>query len=102
MDTSLEEARWQALAEIQAGDADRVVGDLWTAAEAAGVKPGTLRVWMSRGKLQPLFGAPGQEVFHIPTVIAVAVAGKARNVPKDPAANARGPHKRRAPHRQAA
>ncbi|MET8694710.1 hypothetical protein ABZV65_19455 [Streptomyces bauhiniae] len=101
MDTSQEEAQWAALAEIQAGDADRVVGDLWTAAEAAGVMPGTLRVWMTRGKLKPLFGERGQEVFHIPTVIAVATAGKARNVPKDPAANARGPHKRRT-HRQAA
>ncbi|MCX4605487.1 hypothetical protein OG402_34020 [Streptomyces anulatus] len=57
--------------------------------------PNTLRVWMSRGKLQPLFGASGEEVFHIPTVKAVAEAGRAKNIPKDPAANARGTHKRR-------
>lgn len=89
------EARWKALAEVQQDDGGDVLGDLWKAAEAAGVMPNTLRVWMSRGKLKPLFGEPGQEVFHIPTVVAVAEAGRARNVPSDPAANARGPHRRR-------
>jgi hypothetical protein len=57
---------------------------------------------MSRGKLKPLFGQPGEEVFHIPTVVEVAEAGRARNIPKDPAANARGPHRRRAGLRDAA
>ncbi|MFD7705682.1 hypothetical protein [Streptomyces sp. NPDC059786] len=94
MEPSLDDSRWRALQELQGGDGS-VVGDLWTAAEAAGVMPNTLRVWMSRGKLKPLFGDPGQEVFHIPTVVAVAEAGRSKNVPKDPAANARGPHKRR-------
>lgn len=96
MNPSVDDACWNALDEVQQG-ADNIVGDLWTAAEAAGVMPNTLRVWMSRGKLKPLFGEPGQEVFHIPTVIAIAEAGRSKNVPKDPAANARGPHKRRQP-----
>lgn len=91
---SLTEARWKALEEVQDDHAD-TLGDLHKAAEAAGVMPGTLRVWMSRGKLKPLFGEPGEEVFHIPTVIQIAEAGRSRNVPKDPAANARGPHRRR-------
>lgn len=96
MDDPLVEAQWKALNQIQEDTGDGVLGDLWRAAEAANVMPGTVRVWMSRGKLQPLFGEPGREVFHIPTVVAVAEAGRAKNVPKDPAANARGPHKRRA------
>ncbi|WP_282084004.1 hypothetical protein [Streptomyces tendae] len=96
MNPSVDDACWSALDEVQQGGND-IVGDLWTAAEAAGVMPNTLRVWMSRGKLKPLFGEPGQEVFHIPTVIAIAEAGRSKNVPKDPAANARGPHKRRQP-----
>lgn len=96
MTLSLDDLRWNALEAVQEGRTHEVLGTLYEAAEAAGVKPGTLRVWMSRGKLQPLFGEPGQEVFHIPTVIGVAEAGRARNVPKDPAANARGPHRHRA------
>ena len=91
----LVEAQWKALEQIQEDAGDGVLGDLWKAAEAAGVMPGTLRVWMTRGKLKPLFGEPGQEVFHIPTVIEIAEAGRAKNIPKDPAANARGPHRRR-------
>lgn len=95
MTDSPTEARWKALAEVQANPDDNVLGDLWKAAEAAGVMPNTLRVWMSRGKLKPLFGEPGQEVFHIPTVVAIAAAGRAKNVPSNPAANARGPHRGR-------
>lgn len=90
----LGEARWKALEQIQEDTGTNVLGDLWKAAEVAGVMPNTLRVWMSRGKLKPLFGEPGQEIFHIPTVVAVAEAGRSKNVPKDPAANARGPHQR--------
>lgn len=95
MDPTPDEARWQALEEVQEDASSDVLGDIYKAAEAAEVMPNTLRVWMSRGKLAPLFGGPGQEVFHIPTVKAVAEAGRARNIPKDPAANARGPHRRR-------
>jgi hypothetical protein len=89
------EARWKALEQIHADPGGDVLGDLWKAAEAAGVMPNTLRVWMSRGKLKPLFGEPGQEIFHIPTVVAVAEAGRTKNVPNNPAANARGAHRRR-------
>lgn len=95
MTPSLDDIRWDALAAAQDGRAAEVLGTIHEAAEAADVKPGTIRVWMSRGKLKPLFGGPGEEVFHIPTVIAIAKAGRDRNVPKDPAANARGPHRRR-------
>lgn len=96
MDDSATEAQWDALGEVNDASGSRdVLGDLWTAAEAAGVMPGTLRVWMSRGKLKPLCGGPGQEIFHIPTVIAVAEKGRAKNVPRDPAANSRGRHRRR-------
>ena len=95
MAPSLDDLRWNALEAVQDGRSREVLGTLQEAAEAAGVKPGTVRVWMSRGKLQPLFGEPGNEVFHIPTVVEIAEAGRARNVPKDPAANARGPHRRR-------
>lgn len=93
MDDPLTEARWAALKEAK--EDPNILGDIWKAAEAAGVMPGTLRVWMTRGKLKPLFGDPGKEIFHIPTVKAVAEAGRAKNVPADPAANARGPHRRR-------
>ena len=95
MAPSLDDLRWNALQAVHDGRANEVMGTIYEAAKAAEVKPGTLRVWMTRGKLKPLFGEPGEEVFHIPTVVEVAEAGRARNVPKDPAANARGPHRRR-------
>jgi hypothetical protein len=85
---------WTILDAIRADGAPQL-GDIWTAAEAAGVRPGTLRTWMTRGKLQPVMGEPGQELFHIPTVVAVAEAGR-KFRPADPAANSRGPHLRRA------
>lgn len=102
MTTPPTEAHWQALEAVQAGRTDEALGNLYEAAEAAEVKPGTIRVWMSRGKVKPLFGSPGQEIFHIPTVVEIAKAGRARNVPSDPAANARGPHRRRSELRDAA
>lgn len=97
MDDPSIKAQWTALGDIKANPEGRtVIGDIWKAAEAAGIMPGTIRVWMSRGKIQPLFGERGQEVFHIPTVVAIAEAGRAKNIPRDPAANARGPHARKA------
>jgi hypothetical protein len=87
--------QWDILAELQADPENReVLGDLWKAAEEAGVKPGTIRVWMTRGKITPVLGAPGQELFHIPTVKEIAAAGR-KNTPADPAANSRGHHARR-------
>lgn len=70
------------------------IGDLWEAARAAGVKPGTIRVWMSRDKIEPILRGATGDVFHIPTVIAAAEAGR-KNTPADPAANSRGTHQRR-------
>lgn len=87
---------WDILEAIQDTPSGQpVVGDIWTAAEAAGIKPGTIRTWMSRGKVRPIMGDPGQEIFHVPTVCAIAEAGR-KYRPADPAANSRGPHVRAA------
>lgn len=91
-----DEQLWDLLPEVQGAAPGEILGDIHKAAQVGEVKPGTIRVWMSRGKLRPLFGDPGQEVFHLPTVKAVAEAGRAKNIPPDPAANARGPHRRAA------
>ncbi|MER6492693.1 hypothetical protein [Streptomyces griseorubiginosus] len=76
MTDPLDEARWNALEEARSNPGEAILGDLFKAAEVAKVMPNTLRVWMSRGKLKPLFGEPGKEIFHIPTVVAVAEAGR--------------------------
>lgn len=70
------------------------IGDLWEAARAAGVKPGTIHVWVTRRKIEPILGGEGGMLFHLPTVKAAAEA-KRKFAPADPAANARGPHARR-------
>lgn len=67
------------------------IGDLWEAARQAGVKPGTIRVWMTRGKIEPLLDGEAGQYFHLPTIRAAA-AGGAKHTPADPAANSRGPH----------
>lgn len=67
------------------------LGDLWEAARAAGVKPGTIRVWVTRGKIEPVLVGETGPVFHLPT-IRQAAAGGAKHKPADPAANSRGPH----------
>lgn len=49
------------------------LGDIWDAARAAGVKPGTIRVWVCRGKIEPMdLGDGGTELFHLPTVEAAS------------------------------
>ncbi|MER8220902.1 hypothetical protein ABTZ58_09980 [Streptomyces sp. NPDC094143] len=50
----------------------RDLGDIWEAARVAGVKPGTIRVWESRGKIErvPLDG--DQPLYHLPTIEAAA------------------------------
>lgn len=68
-----------------------LLGDLWEAARAAEVKPGTIRVWVTRKKIEPVFTGETGPVFHIPTVRAAAEGG-AKHKPADPAANSRGPH----------
>lgn len=71
------------------------IGDLWEAARAAGVKPGTIRVWVTRGKIEPILDGEAGQYFHLPT-IRRAAAGGAKHRPADPAANSRGPHTRAA------
>lgn len=70
------------------------IGDVWDAARVAGVQPGTIRVWMTRGKIAPIVRGEGGDLFHLPTIRAAAAAGRSRT-PRDPAANGRGPHRRR-------
>ncbi|WP_367572187.1 hypothetical protein [Streptomyces globisporus] len=70
---------------------DEQLGTLWEAARAVGVKPGTIRVWVSRGKIEPVLDGEAGAYFHLPTVERAA-AGGAKYKPADPAANSRGPH----------
>lgn len=72
-------------------DGNDDIGDLWEAARVAGVKPGTIRVWVTRGKIEPLLDGEAGQYFHLPT-IRRAAAGGAKYTPADPAANSRGPH----------
>lgn len=67
------------------------IGDLWEAARVAEVKPGTIRVWVTRGKIEPVLDGEAGQYFHLPTVRQAAEGG-ARFKPADPAANSRGPH----------
>lgn len=76
-------------AQVEHGDQ---IGTLWEAARTAGVKPGTIRVWVSRGKIEPLLDGEGGTFFHLPTVKAAAEAGS-KYAPADPAANSRGAHR---------
>jgi predicted site-specific integrase-resolvase len=48
------------------------LGTIWEAARVAGVKPGTIRVWVSRGKIQPMPIGNGQLLYHLPTVKAAS------------------------------
>lgn len=73
----------------------RQIGTLWEAARAAGVKPGTIRVWMTRGKIEPVLRGEAGDLFHLPTIRAAAEAGS-KYTPTNPAANSRGPHARQA------
>jgi hypothetical protein len=72
---------------------DTLLGDLWRAAEVADVRPETIRVWVSRGKITPVV-TEGGPLFHLPTVKAAAAKGR-KFKPADPAANSRGTHQRR-------
>lgn len=74
---------------IQSGE--RQLGGLHAAALVAKVKPGTIQVWVSRRKIEPVLIGPDGPLFHLPTVRAAAEGG-AKHRPADPAANSRGPH----------
>ncbi|HEX5566496.1 hypothetical protein ACH4NO_18015 [Streptomyces olivaceus] len=67
------------------------IGDLWEAAKVAEVKPGTIRVWVTRGKIEPILDGEAGQYFHLPTIRRAAEGG-AKHRPADPAANSRGPH----------
>lgn len=67
------------------------LGDLWEAARAASVKPGTIRVWITRRKIEPVLTGPAGPQFHLPTIRQAASAGR-KHTPADPAANSRRPH----------
>lgn len=73
----------------------RDLGDIWEAARAAGVRPGTIRVWESRGKIERVRIDDGQPLYHLPTVKAASEAG-AKHRHDDPGKNSRGPHRSRA------
>ena len=72
------------------------LGTLWEAARVAGVKPGTIRVWESRRKIERMPLGDGEAIYHLPTIAAAAASQTARFTPSDPAANSRGPHSRAA------
>jgi hypothetical protein len=50
----------------------RDLGDIWDAARVAGVKPGTIRVWESRGKIERVDLPGDQPLYHLPTIEAAS------------------------------
>lgn len=64
------------------------LGDRYDAARAAGVKPGTIPVWVTRKKIEPVLEGPDGPLFHLPTIRRAAEAGRA-HTPANPAANRR-------------
>jgi len=57
------------------------IGTLEQAALAAGVKPGTIRVWVTRNKVEPIVHDDGRDLFHIPTIIEASKARPGRRWP---------------------
>jgi hypothetical protein len=55
-------------------DGDSVIGDRYEAAQAAGVKPETISVWVTRHKIEPVVRGTDKagDLFHLPTVRAAA------------------------------
>lgn len=70
---------------------ERQLGDIQAAARAAGVRPGTIQVWVSRKKIEPVLRGRAGPIFHIPTVKKAAEGGSKHRHPT-PALNSRGPH----------
>ena len=48
------------------------LGTLWEAARYAEVKPGTIRVWESRGKIERVRLEGGEPLYHLPTIKAAS------------------------------
>lgn len=76
-------------AQVESGE--RLLGDLQAAAAAAEVRPGTIQVWISRKKIEPVFVGRSGPIFHLPTVKEAAEGGSKHRHPT-PALNSRGPH----------
>lgn len=74
-----------------AENGERTLGDIRAAASIAEVKPGTIQVWVSRKKIEPVFTGPEGPVFHLPTVKKAAEGG-ARHRHPTPWLNSSGPH----------
>lgn len=70
---------------------ERQLGSVREAALVAQVRPETIKVWVSRKKIEPVLVGKTGPLFHLPTVRAAAEGG-AKHRPADPAANSRGPH----------
>ncbi|WP_284432537.1 hypothetical protein [Streptomyces sp. TUS-ST3] len=70
---------------------ERQLGDQRQAALVAQVKPGTIQVWVSRKKIEPVFTGPEGPIFHLPTVKQAAEGGASHRHPT-PWLNSRGPH----------
>jgi hypothetical protein len=70
---------------------ERQLGDQREAALIAGVKPGTIQVWVSRKKIEPVLTGPSGPIFHLPTVKKAAEGGSTNRHPT-PWLNSRGPH----------
>lgn len=70
---------------------ERQLGSQREAALVAGVKPGTIQVWVSRKKIEPVLVGPEGPVFHLPTVKKAAEGGSSHRHPT-PWLNSRGPH----------
>lgn len=70
---------------------EKQLGDQREAALVAGVKPGTIQVWVSRKKIAPVFTGPSGPIFHLPTVKAAAEGGASHRHPT-PWLNSQGPH----------
>lgn len=70
---------------------EKQLGDQAEAARVAGVRPGTIQVWVSRKKIEPVFTGPAGPIFHLPTVKKAAEGG-ARHRHPTPWLNSSGPH----------
>jgi hypothetical protein len=61
------------------------LGTIWEAARTAQVKPHTIRVWVCRGKIQPVnLGDDGPELYHLPTVLRASQVKPGRPRSADP------------------
>lgn len=53
------------------------LADIWETARVVGVKPGTIRVWVTRRKIEPVLPTDGSnpDLFHLPTALMAAQGG---------------------------